>query len=65
MRYSLSNATAKAVSVTLQQDGLWGDTKVETESLKSTRPNADMAQWTVAAPANGTVDVTVTFDSSY
>ena len=65
MRYTLSNASPKAVSVVLQQDGLWGDTKIETESLRSTRPNADMAQWTVNVPANGSTDVAVTFDSSY
>ncbi len=65
MRYTLSNASPKAVSVDLQQDGLWGDTKIEKESLKSTRPNADMAQWSVSVPANGSIDVTAVFDSSY
>jgi hypothetical protein len=65
MRYTLSNASPKAVTVTLQQDGLWGDTKIDAESLKSTRPNADMAQWLVTVPANGSTDVTVTFDSTY
>lgn len=65
MKYTLSNATPKEVTVVLQQDGLWGDTRIETESLKSTRPNADMAEWSVKVPANGSVDVTATFDSSY
>jgi hypothetical protein len=65
MRYTITNASPKTVSVVLQQDGLWGDTKIETESLRSTRPNADMAQWTVNVPANGSAEVTVTFDSSY
>ena len=65
MRYTLSNAGPKAVTVVLQQDGLWGDTKIEKESLKSTRPNADMAEWSVTVPANGSIDVTATFDSAY
>ena len=65
MKYTLSNASPKAVVVALQQDGLWGDTKIEKESLKSTRPNADMAEWTVTVPANGSIDVTAVFDSTY
>ena len=65
MKYSLTNASPKAVTVTLQQDGLWGDTRIESESLKSTRPNADMAEWKVTVPANGSAEVTATFDSTY
>jgi hypothetical protein len=65
MRYTLSNASPKAVNVVLQQDGLWGDTKISSESLKSTRPNADMAEWSVTVPANGSIDVTAVFDSAY
>ncbi len=65
MKYTLTNASAKAITVTLQQDGLWGDTRIESESLKSTRPNADMAEWKVAVPANGTTEVTAVFDSTY
>jgi len=65
MRYTLSNASPKAVNVVLQQDGLWGDTKISSESLKSTRPNADMAEWSVTVPASGSIDVTAVFDSAY
>lgn len=65
MKYALTNASPRAVTVALQQDGLWGDTRIETESLRSTRINADMVQWNVNVPANGSVDVTVTFDSQY
>jgi hypothetical protein len=65
MRYTLSNASPKAVTVVLQQDGLWGETKIEAESLKSTRPNANMAEWSVNVPANGSAEVTATFDSTY
>jgi len=65
MKYSLTNASPRAITVALQQDGLWGDTRIETESLRSTRVNADMAQWTVNVPANGSAEVTVTLDSQY
>lgn len=65
MKYTVSNATSREVKVTLQQDGLWGDTRIESESLASTRPNADMAEWIVTVPANGSVDVTAVFDSAY
>ena len=40
------------------QDGLWGDTRIQSESMRSTRPNADMAEWKVNVPANGTAEVT-------
>ncbi len=65
MKYTISNATPREVKVTLQQDGLWGDTSIESESLASTRPNADMAEWVVMVPANGSTEVTAVFDSAY
>jgi hypothetical protein len=65
MRYTLTNARPTAVTVALQQDGLWGDTKIESESQRSTRLSADVTQWMVNVPANGTVDVTAVFDSQY
>ncbi len=65
MKYTLSNASPRAVTVTLQQDGLWGDTRIQSETMRSTRPNADMAEWQVNVPANGTSELTVVFDSSY
>lgn len=65
MRYTLTNALPKPVTVTLVQDGLWGDTKIESESQKSTRRSADSAAWEVVVPANGTADVNATFDSKY
>jgi hypothetical protein len=33
--------------------------------MASTRPNADMVEWKVSVPANGTTEVTVVFDSAY
>jgi len=65
MHYSLTNALPKAVTVNLIQDGLWGDTKIETESLASKRRSADSAEWIISVPANGKADVTATFDSKY
>lgn len=65
MRYTLTNAMAKPVTVRLLQDGLWGDTKIAAESLKSTRRSADVAEWAVTVPANGQAQVTATFDSRY
>jgi hypothetical protein len=60
-----STASPRAVTVALQQDGLWGDTRIQSETMRSTRPNADMAEWQVNVPANGTAELTVVFDSSY
>jgi len=65
MRYTLTNAGPKAVTVRLQQDGLWGDTRILTESMKSTRLNADVAEWAVSVPANGKTEVTAVFESTY
>jgi hypothetical protein len=65
MNYTLSNASPRAVTVALQQDGLWGDTRIQSDTMRSTRPNADMAEWQVNVPANGTAELTVVFDSSY
>jgi len=65
MHYSLTNALPKPVMVSLIQDGLWGDTKILSETLASHRRSADSVGWEVSVPANGKADVTVTFDSKY
>ncbi|WP_033075168.1 DUF4139 domain-containing protein [Sphingopyxis sp. MWB1] len=65
MRYTLSNACSEPVTVHLVQDGLWGDVRVEQESLKGNRVSADRIEWQVPVPANGKVDVTATFDTRY
>lgn len=65
MQYELTNALPKPVTVDLQQYGLWGDTRVISESQKSERRSAEMVEWKVAVPANGTVKVTASFDSQY
>lgn len=63
MRYTLTNALPKPVTVVLLQDGLWGDARIVDESLKSVRRSADVAEWTVPVPANGRAEVTATFET--
>lgn len=65
MRYSLTNAGPKPVTVDLIQSGLWGDVRIVDESARSERLSADEARWRVALPANGEATVTATFDSRY
>ena len=65
MRYTLSNASPRSVTVDLIQSGLWGDTRIGAESQASTRRSADEALWRVTVPANGEAIVTATFDSRY
>jgi hypothetical protein len=65
MRYELTNATSKPVTVELLQEGLWGDSRIEAESLKSRRPSADVAAWSVTVPPNGKGQVTASFVTGY
>jgi hypothetical protein len=65
MRYTVTNAGPKAITVDLVQSGLWGDTRITQESLKSERLSADDARWRVPVAANGETTVTATFDSRY
>jgi hypothetical protein len=65
MRYTLTNASPRAVTVDLIQSGLWGDTRINAESQKSTRRSADEALWRVTVPANGEATVTATFDTRF
>jgi hypothetical protein len=65
MRYELTNALPREVTVKVLQDGLWGDTSIKQESQKSTRRSAEMAEWDVKVPANGKATITATFESRY
>jgi hypothetical protein len=65
MRYELSNALPRAVTVNLLQEGLWGDARITVESLKSTRRSAETAEWAVTIPANGNAVLTASFDTRY
>lgn len=64
MQYKLTNARAQPATVELAQAGLdswWDDTRIESESLKSDRTNADEALWMVPVPANGEAVVDAVF----
>jgi hypothetical protein len=65
MRYSLTNALPRPVTVSLLQDGLWGDSTITAESQKSKRRSADVAEWTVQIPANGKAEVTATVTTRF
>ena len=65
LRYELSNALPRPTNVKLLQEGLWGDSRITAESLKSTRRSADTAEWSVSVPANGKATLTATFDTRY
>jgi hypothetical protein len=65
MRYELTNAGPRPVTVDLVQSGLWGDTRIVDESMKSQRLSADDARWRVTVPANGEATVTATFDTRH
>lgn len=67
MRYTLTNASPRAVTVTLRQSGLdgWTDTRIVEESLKSERRSAGETVWQVPVPANGEATVTAVFDTRF
>src|SRR3984957_2846603 len=65
MRYELSNALPRPVTVKLLQEGLWGDSRITAESLKSTRRSADAAEWAGTVPTNGKASLTATFETRY
>jgi hypothetical protein len=65
MRYEFSNALPRPVTVKLLQEGLWGDARITAESQKSTRRDAETAEWAVTVPANGKANLTATFDTRY
>ena len=65
MRYTVTNASSRAVSVDLVQSGLWGDVRIVQESQKSERLTADDLRWRVSVPANGETTVIATFDTRY
>lgn len=66
MRYRLTNARARGVTVELVQNGLdWSDTRIVEENRKSERRDAGTAVWEVPVPPNGEAVVTATFDTRY
>jgi hypothetical protein len=70
MRYAVTNAKAQPVSVDVIQAGinqnwLWNDSRVISESIKGEQLNANERMWKVAVPANGEVALTVVFDTRH
>jgi hypothetical protein len=65
MKYELSNALPREVTVKVLQQGLWGDTQIKSESQKSTRRSAEVAEWAVRVPANGKATLSASFESRY
>ncbi|SFR96599.1 DUF4139 domain-containing protein [Sphingomonas jatrophae] len=65
MAYTVSNARDVPVTVDLAQDGLWGDVRITEQSVAGERVSADRVEWKVPVAANGTTDLTATFDSRY
>lgn len=66
MKYVVTNAKPTPVTVDVIQGGInqwyWAnDTRVPEESQPGTQLNADERSWEVAVPANGKVELTVTF----
>lgn len=65
MRYELSNALPRQVVVKVLQEGLFGDSRITTESLKSNRRDAGTAEWDVPVPANGKATLTASFETRF
>ena len=65
MVYEVSNASPVPVTVEVVQDGLWGDTRITDETLKSERLSADAAVWRMPVPANGRASFSATFDTRF
>ncbi len=65
MRYELTNALPRPVTVKLLQEGLWGDSRIKAESQKSTRRSAETAEWAVTVPANGKAGLTASFETRF
>ncbi|MEP6547889.1 MAG: DUF4139 domain-containing protein [Gammaproteobacteria bacterium] len=65
MRYELTNALPRPVTVKLLQEGLWGDSRIKAESQKSTRRSAETAEWAVTVPANGKTGLTASFETRF
>lgn len=65
MSYEITNARSQPITLDLAQSGLWGDVRVKSESLPSTRISADKLEWKVPVPANGRAVVNAIFDTRY
>jgi hypothetical protein len=68
MLYTLTNARPVPVTVDLFQSGLdsyYDDTRIVSETIRSERLSSDRVVWRVPVPANGSVNLNVTFQTRY
>lgn len=65
MRYTVTNARNGPVTVDLAQSGLWGDVRLDDQSITGDRVSADRIEWKVPVPANSSTDLTATFDTRF
>ena len=63
--YTVTNARPEGVNVRVAQAGLYFDTRVVDESLKSTRRDADTLEWAVPVPPNGKTVLSVTVETRF
>ena len=66
MRYIVTNAQPRPVTVDVVQSGLaqwwwWRDLRITEESITGEQDSADQRHWEVPVPANGKTELTVTF----
>ncbi len=68
MRYTVTNARPEAVTVSIYQSGLgrwWADSRITQETLPHERISDDQVVWRVPVPANGTVNLNITYQTRY
>jgi hypothetical protein len=65
MAYTVTNARDVPVTLDLAQDGLWGDIRINEQSLTGERVSADRVEWKLPVAAGGATTLTATFDSRY
>lgn len=65
MLYTLRNARTQPITVSLRQEGLWRNTRVLQESLKSTNNDAHSLHWDIPVPANGETKLTFTVETGW
>jgi hypothetical protein len=65
MSYTVRNARAEPITVTIRQDGLWRFNEVQAESIAGRRTDANSFAWDVPVPANGETVLTFTIRQSW
>jgi len=65
VRYLVTNASPKPVTVDVHQPVQSWDSRITEESIKSERPSAEEVVWHVSVPANGETVLSATFETPY